>query len=776
MGRTSQIVQVGKRRIDLSNLKKVIYPKEHIVKAEVIEYYFKIAPTILRHIKGRPLSLVRFPNGITGERFFQKNRPDWAPDWVEYVTLGTEKKDYILATEQASLVWLANLACLELHQMHAKKPNYDKPDYMVFDLDPPAGYDFKKVAEFALELKPHLESYGYTPFVKTTGGKGIHVLCPIEVRNDFHKVFEAAQHIAKSFVEKHSNDLTLHIRKESRKGRVLVDIYRIRSGQSIVSPYSLRGNPGAPVSMPLLWDTLEDVTDPTEFNINTAVEHVLQEGDAWEAMPAFAVPLHTERKALLNRVSTNKTLKPSRKHKTPEQLEHYSKKRDFQITPEPKPFKKLTDTKNTFVVHRHHASRLHYDLRLEQDGVLKCWSVPKGLPPNPGIKRLAVATEDHPLEYLTFEGTIPKGQYGAGNMWVFASGKYEITKQKKDGFYFCLNSPQLNAEYRMHRMKENEWLLERVDNPQIDWLHDPIEPMLAQISSKVPESDKYLYEIKWDGIRVLISLYEGTIAIQLRSKKEATKPFPELLIPEKAFRAATALFDGEIVCLDEDGKPDFQKVIDRLRRRGDTNIETGRRKFPVNCYIFDCLYLDGRPIINEPLSRRRQWMEDAVKKDTPYRISEMVEDGKGLFAAAREHGLEGIMAKDSTSKYLPGKRSDFWLKIKVRDTTECLIIGYTKGKGERAKHFGALHLGEYVDGQLQYRGKVGSGFNQNSMNQVLSELRKLKKIPRPVKEKPADDGVSVWVEPILHCEIRFDEFTKDGAYRAPVFLRLRPEL
>ncbi len=186
MAKDSQIVKVGKRKIELSNLKKVLYPDDNIIKAEVIEYYLKIAPTILNHIKGRPLSLVRYPDGIYGEKFFQKNRPDWAPDWVEYETLGSEdKKDYIIATEEATLVWLANLACLELHQMHSKKPDYDKPDYMVFDLDPPEGSKFTNVVEAALELKPVLENYGYHPFAKTTGGKGIHVVVPIEQKYGF---------------------------------------------------------------------------------------------------------------------------------------------------------------------------------------------------------------------------------------------------------------------------------------------------------------------------------------------------------------------------------------------------------------------------------------------------------------------------------------------------------------------------------------------------------------------------------------------------------------
>ncbi len=774
MAKDSQIAKVGKRKIEISNLKKILYPEDGIIKAEIIEYYLKIAPTILNHIKGRPLSLVRYPDGIYGEKFFQKNRPEWAPDWIEYVALGSEEtKDYIIATEDATLVWLANLACLEIHQMHARKPHYDKPDYMVFDLDPPEGYNFKKVVEIALELKQTLENYGYHPFAKTTGGKGIHVVVPIEPKWDFHKVFETAQIIAKPFVDERSERLTLNIKKDARKGRVLVDIYRIRQGQSIISPYSIRGYKGAPVSMPLSWDMLEKVKDPKEYNLNNVPGIVNSDGDAWEGISAFSTDLHTERKT--KSASGKKTLNPSTKYKTPEQLEKYSKKRDFKKTPEPSA--EVIDVKgNSFVVHRHHASRLHYDLRLEKDGVLKSWAVPKGLPPAPGVKRLAVQTEDHPMEYLKFEGTIPKGLYGGGDMWVYASGKYEITKDKKDGFYFRLHSPAVSGEYRIYQIKQKDYLLERIDKPQVDWLHDTIEPMLAQSRKDVPDPEQFIYEVKWDGIRVIISLEEDKITLHSRNHVDITKKFPELLNAEKSFRGTCGVFDGEIVCLDSQGKPDFKNVIHRMQRSAEGDIERAMKKFPVNCYIFDLLYLDGRPVVNEALLRRREWLKDAVKKDSPYRLSELVEDGEALFAAAGELGLEGIMAKEKNSKYFPGKRSDNWYKIKVRQTAESHIIGYTKGKGIREELFGALHLGDYDNGKVVYRGKVGTGFDDKIMKEIYTELKKLKEIKKPIKEKVLDEKQTIWVEPKLVAEVQYSSITRDGAYREGVFVRLRPDL
>jgi DNA ligase D-like protein (predicted polymerase)/DNA ligase D-like protein (predicted 3'-phosphoesterase) len=655
----TQWAQVGKREIELSNLDKVLFPDDGIIKAQVIAYYLAIAPTLLNYVKGRALTLIRFPDGIRGESFYQKNRPEWAPDWIEFVVLGKEKKDYILATEPALLVWLANLASLELHQLHSRKPAYDFPDYLVFDLDPPEGYDFRKLITIAEELKEVLENHGYTPFVKTTGGKGLHICCPIEAKWDFHTVFEAAQDIAKPFVDERAERVTLHIKKDARKGRVLVDIFRIRSGQSIVSPYSLRGRDRAPVSMPLTWDELHDVTDPRDFNIENAVDKVTRDGDAWEGFDAYAVALHTQRP----RGAPKKTVNPAgTKHKSPEQLEAYAKKRDFGRTPEPAG-SPLEESGNRFVVHRHHASRLHYDLRLEQNGVLRSWAVPKGLPPFPGVKRLAVQTEDHPIEYLKFDGKIPKGQYGAGEMWIYALGRYQITKDKKDGFYFRLNSKEVTGEYRIHKMKDKEWLLERVDDPQVNYLHQDIQPMLSETGDMPPRSDDYIYEVKWDGIRALIAVEDENVVIKTRNQNVVTAQFPELQIAAKAFRATNGLFDAEIVCLDGSGKPVFQRVINRLMSTGETNIQKLSRQNPVHCYVFDCLYLDGRTLINDPLLKRKEFVRDAIKPDTPYRVSEHVEDGKSLYEAARMHELEGIMAKRRDSKYLPGRRSDLWVKV-----------------------------------------------------------------------------------------------------------------
>jgi len=497
---------------------------------------------------------------------------------------------------------------------------------------------------------------------------------------------------------------------------------------------------------------------------------ILSEGDAWEGISAYAVPLHTKRNAKRN----VKDLGPNPKYKTPETLESYQKKRNFSKSTEPGA-EEFGGKGNGFVIHRHHATRLHYDLRLEQDGTLKSWAVPRGLPPRPGIKRLAVATEDHPMKYLTWEGNIPKGQYGGGDMWIYALGRYEKVKEKKNGFYFNLYSKEINGEYRMHLMKDKEWLLERVDNPQVNWIQHPVEFMLSHSLKDPPEGD-FVYEVKWDGIRVMIAIDEGEITIRSRNQRDITAQFPELCIPEEAFRATSALFDGEVVCLDDSGSPVFKKVINRLMQSTEGGINKGKARNPAFCYLFDCLYLDGRPIVNEPLMKRREWLIDSVKKDTPYRVSETIEDGKELFEAAKKLELEGIMAKDPAGKYYPGKRSSSWYKVKVRQTADCVIIGYSEGKGDRKKYFGALQIAQLVDGNLEYRGKVGTGWDGNMMKSIFGELQKIEIINKPINEKLMDEASTTWIESMLFCEIQYAQLTKNQIYREPVFLRLRPDL
>ncbi|MDH3648354.1 MAG: non-homologous end-joining DNA ligase [Saprospiraceae bacterium] len=766
-----QLTQIGKRKIKLTNLEKVLFPVSGVIKAELVEYYLKLAPTILRHIKRRPLSLIRFPDGIEAHQFFQKDKPEWAPDWVESVPLGKDrKKEYVLATEEASLVWLANLACIELHIRQDRYPNNEVPDFFVFDLDPADGQPFDEVIEIAVELRDFLEPFGYHPFVKTSGGKGIHVFVPIDMAYDYDAMFATVKSLGEQFVNKFSNSCTLKIKKDARKGKLLVDIYRNRGSQTIVAPYSVRGREPAPVSMPVSWETLVNLQSPSELHLRNAFELVKTNGDAWEGFSSFGVALHTDKS---QRKGSKIKLPKSKYYKTPQQLKSYTDKRDFDQTPEPTPA--IVDTDGTaFVVHRHHASRLHYDLRLEKDGTLLSWVVPKGMPHKPGVKRLAVETEPHPVEYLQFDGEIPKGQYGGGMMWIYARGKYEITKEKKDGFYFHLSSPQMDGEFRMINTKPKEWLLERVDRDLVDILADPISPMLADSKKKLPRNpEDYSYEVKWDGIRSIISIEEGEMIIRTRNQNDVTRQFPELTHISESFRCSNAIFDGEIVCLDSAGRPDFKRVISRMHSSSEGRIQRATKVNPAFCYLFDCLYLDGRSLINESIERRREWLQDTVRRGSSYRVSESMEDGKALYDAALKMNLEGIVAKKRGSKYYIGKRTSDWIKVKFRQTEEVYIIGYTEGNGDRINLFGALHIAEQTGTDWIYRGKVGTGFDLDKMKEITQLLQKQEKVEKALTQKTPDDKVSTWIKPYVTCEVEFASITRNETYREPVFLRIK---
>ena len=341
---------------------------------------------------------------------------------------------------------------------------------------------------------------------------------------------------------------------------------------------------------------------------------------------------------------------------------------------------------------------------------------------------------------------------------------------------FRLQSKELTAEYRLINIKDKEWLLERVETPQVDLLQTTWDPMLAESADAPPSGDDYIYEVKWDGIRALISLDEGELKIRSRSQRDLTFAFPELQIPEEAFRANSALHDGEIVCLDDEGRPIFVDATHRIQQKSENAIKRAQKRHPAVCYLFDCLYLDGRQITQEPVERRRAWLKDLIRPGSAYRLSETVEDGQALFEAAKQMGLEGIVAKERGSSYYPGKRSGVWQKIKVRQTTECTIIGFTEGKGDRGLTFGSLHLAQPSGNGLKYVGKVGTGFDDRLLDSIAKELDTLEPIDRPIDTKPVDDAQTTWLEPRLIAEIQYASWTKNGTLREPVFVRLRPDL
>lgn len=292
MSRSNLIIKVSDRTVGMSHPDKLLFKSKRHSKSDLIAYYQAVAKPMLQYACSRPISLVRFPEGYPGSSFFQRNRPSWTPHWIRHKKLGVEKKaDYILFEDMATVAWLVNLSSLEIHCAQVKKPDYSKPDMLVFDLDPPKAFNFSELVNFAVEIKPLITSYGYSPFVKTSGKRGLHIFCPIKTKASFDEVFAAAEEIGRDITRKYAIS-TLEISKEKRKNRILIDIYRNHSYQSMIMPYSTRANDEATVSMPLSWRALKNCSTPQVFRLDNVPEIVKARKDPWSKMSSSAVPLH----------------------------------------------------------------------------------------------------------------------------------------------------------------------------------------------------------------------------------------------------------------------------------------------------------------------------------------------------------------------------------------------------------------------------------------------------------------------------------------------------
>ena len=467
-------------------------------------------------------------------------------------------------------------------------------------------------------------------------------------------------------------------------------------------------------------------------------------------------------------------------------LTEYQRKRDFARTPEPKGKRPQVEGKLRYVVHRHHATRLHWDVRLEMRGILASWAVPQGPPLEPGKRRLAVHTEDHPIEYLTFHGVIPDG-YGAGTMTIWDTGTYELVEERRDRggeeaeYKVKFSGDRLTGEYVLVKTRQNEgrdWLMMLHGTPPKDHpLGRRIAPMLA-VSADAPfDSDDFSFEPKWDGVRTIAFVDGGVVRLQTRNLLDCTSQYPEAHgIAEALTGAYQAIVDGEIVALDEKGVPSFQRLQARMHVQDEGKIRTLRRSTPVWYEVFDLLWADGQDLTRLPLRERRKRLALALTPMGQIRHHEaFAREGKALFKAVQEQGLEGVVAKRLDSPYVEG-RSAAWVKIKAQRSMECVIGGWTEGKGGREKDLGALLVGVYRQGELEPVGHVGTGFDARTLKGLLALLRERESPTPPFSRAPRVNEVAHWCLPELVCEVRYTEITADGVLRHPAYLGLRADI
>ncbi len=464
-----------------------------------------------------------------------------------------------------------------------------------------------------------------------------------------------------------------------------------------------------------------------------------------------------------------------------DRLKDYRAKRDLDSTPEPAGGEGAGEGKtgSRFVIQEHHASHLHWDLRLERDGALASWALPKGVPGHPDENRLAVRTEDHPLEYLSFEGEIPKGSYGAGTMHVWDTGTYECEKFRDDEVIVTLQGERAAGRYALFRTGGKNWMIHRMDppaDPTAEPMPDTVKPMLAKLGRLPADDHAFGYEIKWDGVRAVAHVDAGHVTLTGRNGTDFTPRYPEVRGIGGALGSRRLILDGEVVALDDQGRPSFERLQSRMHLASASAVRRRMRDLPVTYMAFDLLWLEGHSTLTLPYSERRRLLARLGLAGPSWRAPAHREgEGAALLEASKAQDLEGIVAKRLDSRYEAGRRSAAWIKVKNHTTQDVVIGGYTPGEGGRAASLGALCVGVQEDGRLKYAGKVGTGFTEVTLGTVMRELRALERGNSPFDGRQPPRGTR-FVEPSLVARVEFREWTRTGTLRAPAFKGLRGDV
>jgi DNA ligase D-like protein (predicted ligase)/DNA ligase D-like protein (predicted polymerase)/DNA ligase D-like protein (predicted 3'-phosphoesterase) len=746
-------------RVKLTNPDKVLYPATGTTKADVFGYYTGIAEVMVPHIAGRPATRKRWPNGVTEPSFFEKQLASSAPDWLPRASVAHRSgtTSYPIIDSAEGLAWIAQQAALEVHVPQwrfvaewTRKGEELKPGpatRLVFDLDPGEGVTMAQLAEVARAVRDLIADIGLTTFPLTSGSKGLHLYCPLDKPVTSRGAVVLAKRVAQQLEKSMPNLVTSTMTKSLRAGKVFLDWSQNSGSKTTIAPYSLRGREYPTVAAPRSWEELDD-KKLRHLRYDEVLKRVERDGDLLASLDADV--------------------------KTPDRLTKYRSMRDPSKTPEPVPGAKPSAGRgDTFVIQEHHARRLHYDFRLERDGVLVSWAVPKNLPDTTAVNHLAVHTEDHPLEYGSFEGTIPKGEYGAGKVVIWDSGSYDTEKfrdsvgkgEEKGEVIVTLHGQRISGRYALIQTNGDQWLAHRMKDQNV-FQFDELAPMLATEGSVANlKASQWAFEGKWDGYRLLVDADHGEVRLRSRNGRDVTKEYPQLDSLADDLGDHHAVIDGEVVALDASGVPSFTEMQNRARA---TRIEF---------WAFDLLYLDGRSLLRARYRDRRQLMETLAGAGSLIVPDLLPGDGAEALDYSREHQWEGVIAKKRDSTYQPARRSASWVKDKHWNTQEVVIGGWRAGEGGRTSGIGSLLMGIPAAAGLQFAGRVGTGFTERDLATLKKTLA-----PLHTDESPFDTpllardakGVT-FVKPTLVGEVRYSEWTPDGRLRQPSWRGLRPD-
>jgi bifunctional non-homologous end joining protein LigD len=794
----------GGRSLRVSNLDKRYWPDDGYTKGDLLAYYWNVADLLLPHLRDRPLTMKRMPDGLAGQPFYEKQVPAHAPSWLPTAAVPSEGEtrvvEFVVVQDLPTLLYVANLGCIEMHPLHSRAGSLDRPDYAFFDLDPFPPYTFADVRMVAKLVKVVLDGLGLRGYAKTSGATGMQVFVPLEPVHPYGDVRAFVERVGQLVVRAFPQKATMAWPVAERAGKIFIDHQMNRAGANIASVYSLRPLPRAPVSTPLDWDELDEDLEPDDFRIDNVWERFAA-GDRFGGVltdrQALAPALDAlglrpgsaaARRGGQPRFAPGRTTRPADR----EALDEYAAKRDFARTPEPSGAAAAApadephpaglagtaplEPGRRFTVQQHHARRLHHDVRFERDGVLVSFAVPKRLPEEAGVRHLAVNTEDHPLDYLTFSGAIPAGEYGGGEVRLFDLGSYEPLEVGDGKLTVRLHGSRYRgAEYHFVRTRDRDWLCFLAGKVSLPQPAPPptYEPMMAVLHGEPFDDDGWLFEVKWDGHRCLAALGAAT-RLTSRTGRDVTGQFPELYDLHQQLAARNAVVDGEVVALDRDGRPSFQRMQDRFHRTPEELLRH-KGRVPIQFLAFDLLWLDGVPLLDLPLLERRARLAEVLVETADVRCSQVV-SGRGVafFEQARALGLEGIVAKRAASPYRPGTRSPDWRKVKALRRQDCVIVGWTPGQGGRSATLGSLLLAVHDGERLRYAGNVGTGFSHAFLERLLEDLAE-REVRRPQFADPPRLRGARFVRPELVCEVEYLRWTEDGKLRAASFKGLRPD-
>ncbi len=735
-------------RVQLTNPDKVLYPATGTTKAEVFDYYVDIADVMVAHIAGRPATRKRWPNGVHESSFFEKQLASSAPDWLHRGTIvhksGTTT--YPIIDSREGLAWIAQQAALEVHvpqwRFVGEKPG--PATRIVFDLDPGEGVTMRRLCEVAQAVRDLMGDIGLTTYPLTSGSKGLHLYVPLEDPISSHGASVLARRVAQQLEKSMPKLVTATMTKSLRAGKVFLDWSQNNGSKTTIAPYSLRGREHPTVAAPRTWDEIGD-PDLRHLGFDEVLERAEKLGDLLEPLDDKA-PVE-------------------------DRLTAYRGMRDSAKTPEPVPKDSpAVGNNDRFVIQEHHARRLHYDFRLERDGVLVSWAVPKNLPDTPSVNHLAVHTEDHPMEYLTFAGEIPKGEYGGGKVIVWDTGTYETEKfndsvEKGGEVIVTLHGERISGRYALIQTDGKNWLAHRMKDQQSPQPKD-LAPMLSTDGSvERLKATQWAFEAKWDGYRLLVDADHGKLCLRSRSGRDVTGEYPQLQLLAADLADHQVVLDGEVVALDESGVPSFGEMQNRARA---TRIEF---------WAFDILRFDGHSLLRAKYRDRRKILE-TFAEGTDLIVPELLPgDGAEALEYSRKRRWEGVVAKKWDSTYQPGRRSSSWIKEKHWNTQEIVIGGWRAGEGGRSSGIGALLMGIPSEDGLHFAGRVGTGFTEKELTKLKGILKPLHTDESPFNTTlPTQDAKGVtFVEPKLVGEVRYSERTSDGRLRQPSWRGLRPD-